>query len=44
VRVLTKANPMYTQSDPWWRYDTSHVPDVQALFVRLDAAVAEAMK
>jgi len=44
VALLARTNPIDTQSDPWWRYDISHVGDVQALFVRLDAAVIEAMK
>ena len=44
VRLLSQTNPTYTQSDPWWRYDISHVDDVHTLMARLETAVTEAMK
>ena len=44
VRALARTNPMDTQSDPWWRYDISHVSDVTALFAKLDDAVKKIMR
>jgi len=44
LRMLATVNPLDVFGDPWWRYDVIHVGDIDALFDRLDVAVAKALR
>jgi len=44
VRMLASVNGLDLLSEPWWRYDVSHIGDVDTLLDRLDLEVGKAMR